>query len=183
MADKKISELTAFTPPLDTDIVPVVDLTAGSTKKITWTSIKAFLKTYFDSLYATTAQGTLATNALPKAGGDLSGAVNEKKGADIASASSIDLGAGTGNMIDITGTTTITALGTVQAGTRRVVRFTGALVLTYNATSLILPTSANITTVANDTAEFLSLGSGNWVCTHYTRRSGSPLVGGASNWG
>lgn len=95
--------------------------------------------------------------------------INEVQGADIASASTTDLGAATGNYIDVTGTTTITALGTVQAGTRRIVRFTGALTLTHNATSLILPGGANITTVAGDTAVFVSLGSGNWRCTSYTK--------------
>jgi len=113
---------------------------------------------------------------LAKAGGDMTGAVNEAKGTDIASSGSIDIGAGTGNMIDITGTTTITALGTVQAGTRRILRFTGALTLTHHATSLILPTGANITTVAGDTATMISLGSGNWVCTSYQRKSGAALL-------
>lgn len=100
--------------------------------------------------------------------------LNELKGADIASASSIDIGAATGNIIDITGTTTITALGTVQAGTKRTLQFDGALTLTYNATSLILPTNANITTAAGDVAEFVSLGSGNWICTHYQKDTGLP---------
>lgn len=92
---------------------------------------------------------------------------NESKGADIASATTTDIGIATGNYFDVTGTVTITALGTVQAGTRRTVRFTGALILTHNATSLILPGGANITTVAGDVFEFTSLGSGNWRCTAY----------------
>lgn len=99
---------------------------------------------------------------------DLSLPINETKGADIASATTTDIGAATGNFVDITGTTTITGLGTVQAGTRRVVQFDGSLTLTHNATSLILPGGANIITNAGDTAEFISLGSGNWLCTDYT---------------
>lgn len=102
-------------------------------------------------------------------------AINEAKGTDIASATTTDIGAATGNYVDITGTTTITGLGTVQAGTRRIVQFDGALILTHNATSLILPTSANITTVAGDVAIFVSLGSGNWKCTSYLRQDGTPL--------
>jgi hypothetical protein len=58
--------------------------------------------------------------------------------------------------------------------------FSGALILTHNATSLILPTGANITTAAGDTAVFLSLGSGNWRCVEYMRASGAALTGGAS---
>ena len=40
------------------------------------------------------------------------------KGSDIASASTVDLSSATGNYVHITGTTTITALGTVSAGMR-----------------------------------------------------------------
>lgn len=96
------------------------------------------------------------------------------KGADLASASTVDLSTATGDFVDITGTTTITALGTAPAGIERTVRFTGALTLTYNATSLILPGNSNITTADGDTAIFRSLGSGNWVCIAYIKRDGSP---------
>ena len=105
--------------------------------------------------------------------------INEVAGNDIASASP-DIGAATGNYVNITGTTTITALGTIAAGAKRVVQFSGALILTHNATSLILPGNANITTVAGDTAEFVSLGSGNWICTDYRRDTGKALVGPAN---
>lgn len=112
-------------------------------------------------------------------GGALSSALNEAKGADIASATTTDIGAATGNFVHVTGTTTITGLGTVQAGTRRIVRFAGALLLTHNATSLILPTGANITTAANDVAVFVSEGSGNWRCVGYQRATGAALVSSA----
>lgn len=100
------------------------------------------------------------------------------KGADIASAATTDIGAATGEFVDVTGTTTITALGTVAAGIVRTVRFTGALTLTHNATSLILPGSANITTANGDVAQFRSLGSGNWKCTNYIPQAGYPLKTG-----
>lgn len=109
-------------------------------------------------------------------GGSLSGALNVAKGTDIASATTTNIGAGTGNYINITGVTTITAFDTVQAGTTRVLNFNGVLTLTHNATSLILPTGANITTTAGDTATFVSLGSGNWVCTQYQKKSGAALA-------
>lgn len=103
-------------------------------------------------------------------------AINEAKGADIASATTTDIGAATGNYVKVTGTTTITGLGTIQAGTERTVEFGGALTLTHNGTSLILPGAANITTVAGDTAIFRSLGSGNWKCVAYQKASGSSVV-------
>lgn len=109
----------------------------------------------------------------------------ELKGADIASATTTDLSTATGDFVDVTGTTTITGLGTLAAGIERTVRFTGALTLTHNATSLILPGAANITTAANDRAIFRSLGSGNWLCVSYNKASGAAVVssgGGLTNW-
>ena len=107
-------------------------------------------------------------------------AIDFAKGSDIASATTTDIGAMVGNYGDVTGTTTITGLGTIQAGTFRMVRFTGALTLTHNGTSLLLPGAANITTAANDTAGFVSLGSGNWKCVWYQKYSGVAVVGGTA---
>ncbi len=126
---------------------------------------------------------TLVTPVLGTATGTslvLSSKIDEAKGADIASASTTNIGAATGNYVNITGTTTITAFDSAQAGTRRILNFNSILTLTYNATSLILPTSANITTAGGDTATFVSLGSGNWICVQYQRRDGTALIGSAS---
>lgn len=84
----------------------------------------------------------------------------------------MNLGAAASPNVRITGTTTITSFGTSAAGVFREVRMAGALTLTHNGTSLILPGAANIVTAAGDTLRALSLGSGNWVITSYMRAAG-----------
>lgn len=99
------------------------------------------------------------------------------KGADIASAGTTNLATATGWYLDITGTTTITAFGTVDAGQMFMLRFTGALTLTHNATSLILPGGASFTTAAGDVAFMMSLGSGNWRCVMYQQAAAvAPVI-------
>jgi hypothetical protein len=95
---------------------------------------------------------------------------------DLASAGTTNIGAANSANVRITGTTTITALGTALSGVTRHLRFAGALTLTHNATSLILPGAANITTAAGDTAIAVSLGSGNWVVVNYVRAAGLPVA-------
>lgn len=110
-------------------------------------------------------------------GGTLTTALNEAPSVSIASAATVNIGAAASNIINVTGITTITAFDTIADGARRVVIFAGALTLTHNATSLILPTSANITTAAGDVAQFVSKGSGNWKCVGYMRADGTALSG------
>jgi hypothetical protein len=99
------------------------------------------------------------------------------QGGDIASAATVDLGAATGQYVKVTGSTAITALGTVNAGVIRWVEFTGTLVLTHNATSLKLPGGGNIATAAGDVACFVSLGGGNWKCLGFFPVSGADGIG------
>jgi hypothetical protein len=78
--------------------------------------------------------------------------------ASVASADTVDLDAATSNLVEITGTTTITGI-TLADGATRLVRFAGALTLT-NGASLILPGGANITTAAGDWAIIVGKASG-----------------------
>jgi len=96
--------------------------------------------------------------------------------ATVASASTVDLSTTWASLVNITGTTAITAFGTLPAGITKTLVFGGVLTLTYNATSLLLPGAANITTAAGDVAVMKSLGSGNWQCVVYQRASGQALV-------
>jgi hypothetical protein len=97
----------------------------------------------------------------------MSGAAANEARTTIASAANVNIGAAAANYLQVTGTTTITAFDTVQAGTERTLEFAGALTLTNNNTSLILPGGKSITTAAGDTAIFRSEGSGNWRCIAY----------------
>jgi len=89
----------------------------------------------------------------------------------MASATTVDLSTADGYYISITGTTTITGLGTESAGISYLLVFAGVLTFTHNSTSLILPGGANITTAVGDSALMISLGSGNWRCVNYQRHS------------
>jgi hypothetical protein len=94
-------------------------------------------------------------------------AVLNIKGADLPSAATIDLGGATGDFVDIADSETITGATTAPAGRTIRVRFTGAPLLTHNATSFILTGGANIQAAPGDTATFLSLGGGNWLMFDY----------------
>lgn len=97
---------------------------------------------------------------------------------DLASGSTVDIGAASSPNIRITGSDTILSFGTKPAGTFRRGRFAAVLTLTHNATSMILPNNGqNITTAANDRWWAFSLGSGNWI-VGYQRADGTALRGG-----
>ncbi|MDO3431199.1 hypothetical protein QWJ46_00730 [Rhizobium sp. CBN3] len=96
----------------------------------------------------------------------------------VASAATTDIGAVTSENVTVTGTTTITSFGTAPAGTTRRLVFSGILTLTRNATSLILPQGGNVVTAVGDSLEAVSLGSGNWRVTSYTRVGANGLVSG-----
>ena len=104
-----------------------------------------------------------------------------EQGADIASAGTISVGEG--GYFNVTGTTTITDIdfATDKAGRKVWLKFAGILTLTHHATTLILPTGANIVTAAGDIACFISEGTDNVRCISYTRASGAALVGGSSS--
>lgn len=115
--------------------------------------------------------GTFNLYYLPITGGNMSGAINESL-VTMASASTMNIGAAIGNYIVVTGTTTITAFDTPQAGTRRKLKFSDTVIVTYNATTMLLPGAANIVAYAGDVLEFTYEGSGVWRCTDIQRYKG-----------
>lgn len=105
----------------------------------------------------------------------ITGLINEAQGSNIASASTINLTTATGNYVHITGTTTITAI-TLAQGAERTIVFDGALTFT-NGASLILPSGANITTAAGDTAKVRGEAAGVVRCVAFMRANGVAIVG------
>jgi hypothetical protein len=95
--------------------------------------------------------------------------------ADIASATTTDIGAQNTNFLRVTGTTTITGFGTNYNGPR-FLRFAGAVLLTHGS-ALILPTAANITTAAGDLAIAIpkaTTGTADGWIVLYQKASGLP---------
>lgn len=126
---------------------------------------------------ATTTEVLTGTSATKMISADALAALWEK-GSDISSAGTITIGEG--GYFVVTGTTTITDIdfGTDKTGRMAWLHFTGALTLTHNATTLILPTGANITTAVGDTALIVSEGSDAVKCICYMRKDGTALAGG-----
>lgn len=98
----------------------------------------------------------------------------------VASAATCNILGAASDLIAISGTTTITSLGT-GASRLKFVRFTGALILTHNATSLILPGAANITTAAGDCMIVESDPSSNARVLAYQPADGAPITLAARN--
>ena len=96
---------------------------------------------------------------------------------DVASAATCDIGAVNSLIVRITGTTGITSLGTTYNGPR-FVRFADALTLTHNATTLILPGGANITTATDDALIAVPSGStpNGWRVIAYQKAADSPVT-------
>lgn len=103
------------------------------------------------------------------------------EGSNITDGATITVPATGGYFKLITSTTAITdfSITNAFAGRRFVVEFDTARTLTYNGTSLILPSAADITTAQGDKAEFECTGSGSNVrCLWYTRANGKGVTQG-----
>ena len=61
MADQKISALTSYTPLINTDVIPVVDVTTGTTKKVTVANLKASIINIYTATATTLSLTTTAS--------------------------------------------------------------------------------------------------------------------------
>ncbi len=110
------------------------------------------------------------TASIPAAGFGMTGigVLGSATEASITSASTADLLGSAALFNLITGTVTITSLGT-GANRFKIARFNGILTLTHNGTSLILPGGASITTADGDTMGVISDASSNVRVIWYQR--------------
>ncbi len=97
--------------------------------------------------------------------------------ATIASATSTDLGGDIASSITVSGVATITGFAsTARVGTIKHVTFSGVLLLTHNATSLIIPGGKSITTFAGLSIIVKHESSGNWRVLNTGNLLSNPLI-------
>lgn len=103
------------------------------------------------------------------------------KGADIVSAATLPIGVD-GNSFNVTGSTgPITSFSGMVAGMIFSLEFDSTPTLTYHATNLILPSSANIVAAAGDTSIWQAITATTARCLVYQRRTGLALVAAAAD--
>lgn len=115
-------------------------------------------------VYVTKGSGTYASWVISMASVNPN-PINESQGANIASSSTINLDASTGNYVHVTGVTTINAI-TLEQGAERTIVFDGALTLTHSS-SVIIPFGNSIITSPGDVAIFRGEASGVVRCVSY----------------
>jgi microcystin-dependent protein len=97
--------------------------------------------------------------------------------ASVASASSIDLSGVHGDVFNVTGNVGIAAFANGVKGQLFIVRFSGAPLLTHDATVLRCPSNASIQVAAGDRMDLLVYDdSGHCEIVNYTRANGQPLL-------
>jgi hypothetical protein len=104
-----------------------------------------------------------------------------QRGTDIASAATLSLPATGGGVYNVTGTTGISGISSAQGGRTVMFKFAAACTITHNATSMILPGAANLTTAAGDVLTFTNeaaqdASGSNWRCSSYVLASGGPVT-------
>jgi len=135
----------------------------NTTQEISPADLRAWLSDAIDSFVTQKDKSTLEN------------ALYEAEGGALAASATVNLASATGNFLHITGSATINSFGICPAGARFVLVFDGACTLTYNAVSLIIPGSTDLTTATNDTAMIISEGGGNWRIVNYYKSSGVGL--------
>ena len=149
--DDGLHRQITFKAPLGSDPTTATNKGFLYTKDVS-SVVELFWKDESGNVVQLTTGGALDLQKLGSALDTNAFAINESEAAAVASAATTDIWATTGNTLHVTGTVTITSLGTApRVGAWRKVIFDGAPTLTHG-TNLNLPGSANIATAAGDIA-------------------------------
>jgi hypothetical protein len=191
MADTKITGLTAHTTLIDTDVLPVVDITAGATKKTTWSNIKSVLKTYFDTLYAPVlgANDNYVTDAEKTVIGNTSGANTGDNATNTQysglAASKAEVAGSTGQVFSVSSLEVGNADTTVSRSGAGVIAVEGVVIPSISSTNTLTnkrvtkrtgtTTSHATPTINTDNVDFYSLTAQAEAITSFTTNlSGTP---------
>lgn len=126
----------------------------------------------------TAAAGLANLGGLALAGGDMTGRLELAQGADLASGTTVNLGAATGNVVEVTGSSAIQSFGDAQNGTTVRVYFSGTPIIEHDAlisNPIMLAGNANQQQVAGTLKPFTKF-DGKW----YEGAGGGSSGGGAS---
>lgn len=179
-----LSTLTVLANGQEFLLVPANSITAAATLNVNSTGAVNLRKNQSGGVVALVANDLIANNLyrlVYNSAGPyfmVNNVSSYAQGADVASATTINLDTATGDYIHVTGTTTIEGI-TLKQGQERTLVFDDALTLTESASLLILPTSAggNILTVAGDTAIFRGEASGIVRCIQYQSETHGSYTG------
>jgi len=100
----------------------------------------------------------------------------QTKGADIASAATVDLSVATGNLVDITGSTgPITSFGTVLVGVKFSLKFDSTPTITHSA-NILCPAGLDLVMRVNDVIDLTSDGAGIFSVREVHRFNGGARI-------
>jgi len=137
-----------------------------------WNAVKIYARSLGFSVDGVGAdsEGNVALGALRLTGGNMTGAINEALVTSMALSGTMNIGAAAGNYITVTaGAGPITAFDAAPAGSRRFLKFSVSATINYNATTMLIPGSENLSVVSGDVLEWVSGGSGVWRCVNIER--------------
>jgi len=170
MALKRNSDLDELTTLADGDNITVRDVSdttnqaTGETKRSSWTSIKAFLKTYFDTLYN---KYVLENHATKHVNGtdDIQNATNAQKG--LATAAQITTLENNTNAKNYTESPMVVTGGAITEGTNAGTFKVAALTCLLRATNSLTGALTYLTLAEQDNQAITAADTTYFVCLNY----------------